>query len=111
PQIPCPLLAQLAPHGCLVLPMGEQALQSLVRLRRGATGLVEEYLGECRFVKLLGSYGWKDPESGAAAGGGGWGGGRVRDGLRGARRGAGPGWARGGRRTPRRSAPAGRRAA
>ena len=41
--------------------MGEEDLQSLVRLRRGAEGLVEEYLGECRFVKLLGSYGWEDP--------------------------------------------------
>jgi len=61
PQIPRPLLAQLAPRGCLVLPMGEQALQSLVRLRRGSSGLIEEYLGECRFVKLFGSYGWKDP--------------------------------------------------
>jgi len=60
PQIPRPLIAQLAPHGCLVLPMGEEDLQSLVRLRRGAEGLVEEYLGECRFVKLLGSYGWED---------------------------------------------------
>ena len=61
PQIPRPLIAQLAPHGCLVLPMGEEDLQSLVRLRRGREGLVEEYLGECRFVKLLGSYGWEDP--------------------------------------------------
>ena len=60
PQIPRPLIKQLAPHGCLVLPMGEEDLQSLVRLRRGAEGLVEEYLGECRFVKLLGSYGWED---------------------------------------------------
>jgi len=45
PQIPRPLIAQLAPHGCLVLPMGEEDLQSLVRLRRGREGLVEEYLG------------------------------------------------------------------
>jgi protein-L-isoaspartate(D-aspartate) O-methyltransferase len=61
PQIPRPLLDQLAPNGRLVLPMGEDELQSLVRLRRGPTGLVEEYLGECRFVKLRGSYGWDEP--------------------------------------------------
>jgi protein-L-isoaspartate(D-aspartate) O-methyltransferase len=60
PQIPRPLLDQLGPQGRLVLPMGEDELQSLVRLRRGAMGLVEEYLGECRFVKLRGRYGWDD---------------------------------------------------
>lgn len=60
PQIPRPLLEQLGPQGRLVLPMGEDELQSLVRLRRGAMGLVEEYLGECRFVKLRGSYGWDE---------------------------------------------------
>jgi hypothetical protein len=40
--------------------MGEDELQSLVRLRRGGDRLVEEYLGECRFVKLRGSYGWDE---------------------------------------------------
>jgi protein-L-isoaspartate(D-aspartate) O-methyltransferase len=61
PQIPRPLLEQLAPDGRLVLPMGDDELQTLVRIRRGPQGLVEEYLGECRFVKLLGSYGWEEP--------------------------------------------------
>ncbi|HUE29327.1 MAG TPA: protein-L-isoaspartate(D-aspartate) O-methyltransferase [Verrucomicrobiae bacterium] len=61
PQIPRPLVEQLGERGRLVLPMGEDELQTLVRLRRGPTGLVEEYLGECRFVKLLGSYGWEEP--------------------------------------------------
>ena len=60
PQIPRPLIEQLAPHGRLVLPMGEDELQTLVRLRRGCDGLVEEYFGECRFVKLLGSHGWEE---------------------------------------------------
>jgi protein-L-isoaspartate(D-aspartate) O-methyltransferase len=61
PQIPRPLLAQLTPEGCLVLPMGEEELQTLVRLRRGPEGFAEEYLGECRFVKLHGTYGWEEP--------------------------------------------------
>ena len=61
PQIPRPLIEQLGERGRLVLPMGEDELQTLVRLRRGPEGLVEEYLGECRFVKLLGSYGWEEP--------------------------------------------------
>jgi protein-L-isoaspartate(D-aspartate) O-methyltransferase len=60
PQIPRPLLEQLG-GGCLVLPMGDDELQTLVRIRRGPDGLIEEYLGECRFVKLLGSYGWEEP--------------------------------------------------
>jgi hypothetical protein len=41
--------------------MGEEELQTLVRIRRGASGIVEEYLGECRFVKLFGSQGWEEP--------------------------------------------------
>jgi protein-L-isoaspartate(D-aspartate) O-methyltransferase len=60
PQIPRPLVAQLVPGGSLVLPIGEQDVQTLVRLRRGEQGLIEHYLGECRFVKLHGAYGWED---------------------------------------------------
>ena len=60
PQIPRPLVAQLAPSGSLVLPIGEHDVQTLVRLRRGEQGLIEHYLGECRFVKLHGAYGWED---------------------------------------------------
>jgi protein-L-isoaspartate(D-aspartate) O-methyltransferase len=60
PQIPRPVLDQLRPGGYLVLPMGEEDLQSLVRIQRGKEGLKEEYLGECRFVKLKGIYGWKE---------------------------------------------------
>jgi protein-L-isoaspartate(D-aspartate) O-methyltransferase len=61
PQIPRPLLEELALGGCLVLPMGEEDVQTLVRLRRGPQGLTEEYLGDCRFVKLRGAYGWSEP--------------------------------------------------
>ena len=62
PTIPRPLLAQLASGGRLVLPIGEEELQTLVRLRRRPDGgLAEEYFGECRFVKLRGCYGWEEP--------------------------------------------------
>jgi len=61
PRIPRPLVEQLAPGACLVLPMGDDDVQTLVRIRRGAEGLSEEYLGECRFVKLFGGYGWEEP--------------------------------------------------
>jgi protein-L-isoaspartate(D-aspartate) O-methyltransferase len=60
PQIPRPLLEQLRPGGSLVLPIGEEQLQSLVRLRKTTDGIKEEYLGECRFVKLRGAYGWEE---------------------------------------------------
>ncbi len=60
PCIPRPLLEQLRPGGCMVFPMGEKDLQYLVRIRKERGGLREEYLGECRFVKLLGTYGWED---------------------------------------------------
>jgi protein-L-isoaspartate(D-aspartate) O-methyltransferase len=59
PCIPRPLLNQLKPDGCLVLPIGEEELQSLVRLRKKGERLEEEYLGECRFVKLIGTHGWE----------------------------------------------------
>ena len=61
PRIPRPLIEQLGPGGRLVLPMGEEELQGLVRIRRHADGIAEEYLGDCRFVKLRGSYGWEEP--------------------------------------------------
>jgi hypothetical protein len=40
--------------------MGEEVLQALVRIRREKGGLREEYLAECRFVKLMGTYGWEN---------------------------------------------------
>ncbi|MGH7825727.1 MAG: protein-L-isoaspartate(D-aspartate) O-methyltransferase [Candidatus Binatia bacterium] len=60
PQIPRPLIEQLHPNGIFILPMGEEQLQSLVRLRKSKDGIREEYLGECRFVKLRGAYGWEE---------------------------------------------------
>jgi protein-L-isoaspartate(D-aspartate) O-methyltransferase len=59
PCIPRPLLGQLRTPGYLVLPMGEKELQTLVRIRKDREGIREEYLGECRFVKLMGEYGWE----------------------------------------------------
>ena len=59
PGIPRPLLDQLRPGGCLVVPMGEEELQTLARIHKGeGGGYREECLTECRFVKLMGRYGW-----------------------------------------------------
>ncbi len=59
PCLPRPLLSQLIPGGRLVLPMGEEELQTLVKVSKEPSGLREEYFGECRFVKLRGRYGWE----------------------------------------------------
>jgi len=60
PCLPRPLLSQLRLGGRLVIPMGEEDLQTLVRVWREPTGIREEYFGECRFVKLHGAYGWEN---------------------------------------------------
>jgi protein-L-isoaspartate(D-aspartate) O-methyltransferase len=60
PAIPRPLLAQLAPGARLVLPLGGDDVQSLVAIRREDDRLVEEVLGECRFVRLVGAHGWEE---------------------------------------------------
>lgn len=58
PELPRPLLDQLAVGGRMVIPLGDEQSQVLKRLRRTATGLAEERLGDCRFVKLWGKFGW-----------------------------------------------------
>jgi len=59
PDVPAPLLEQLAPGGRLVGPFGPRDDQRLVRVRRShAGGLQREVLGPCRFVDLIGEHGW-----------------------------------------------------
>ncbi|MGH7934941.1 MAG: protein-L-isoaspartate(D-aspartate) O-methyltransferase [Candidatus Binataceae bacterium] len=60
PGIVRPLLDQLAPGGRLVAPIGEDELQTLVRIGRVNGSWQEEYFGECKFVKMAGKYGFKD---------------------------------------------------
>lgn len=56
PEVPEPLLDQLAPGGRLVIPLGDPWKdQELVRLERRAGGaVVRESLGHVRFVPLIG---------------------------------------------------------
>jgi len=63
PCLPRPLLNQLRLGGRLVVPMGEEELQTLVRVWKEPQGFREEYFGECRFVKLSGAYGWESYQS------------------------------------------------
>jgi protein-L-isoaspartate(D-aspartate) O-methyltransferase len=59
PAPPKSLLQQLAIGGRIVLPVGDDHAQHLVRLvRRDATTYVQTDLGEVRFVPLVGAEGW-----------------------------------------------------
>ena len=60
PGIARPLLDQLAPKGRLIAPIGEDELQTLVRISRHDGSWHEEYFGECRFVRMAGKYGFPD---------------------------------------------------
>ena len=60
PALPQPLPGQLAMGGRLVIPLGDEQYQVLKRFRRTESGIEEEDLGECRFVKLKGKFGWID---------------------------------------------------
>jgi protein-L-isoaspartate(D-aspartate) O-methyltransferase len=60
PGIARPLLDQLAPGGRLIAPIGEDELQTLVRISRQDGAWREEYFGECRFVPMAGKYGFAE---------------------------------------------------
>jgi protein-L-isoaspartate(D-aspartate) O-methyltransferase len=59
PEVPRPLLEQLRVGGRLVVPVGPDDAQELLRIRRDEEGFREEALGDCRFVKLIGRHGWE----------------------------------------------------
>jgi protein-L-isoaspartate(D-aspartate) O-methyltransferase len=59
PTVPPPLLAQLRPGGRIVIPVGSRDAQELLLVRLRADGGTDETsLGECRFVPLLGPFGF-----------------------------------------------------
>lgn len=59
PDIPEVLVNQLAVHGRLVIPVGDQYSQSLIKLYKDEGGVRKTNLGGCRFVKLVGECGWR----------------------------------------------------
>jgi protein-L-isoaspartate(D-aspartate) O-methyltransferase len=58
PKVPRPLTEQLALGGRLVIPVGDMWSQTLTCVRKTESGLKFEYHGGCRFVRLIGKYGW-----------------------------------------------------
>lgn len=59
PEIPAVLVNQLSMGGRMVIPVGNQHSQDLIRLVREKSGVQQTNLGGCRFVKLVGEHGWR----------------------------------------------------
>ncbi len=60
PDVPQPLVDHLAVKGRLVVPVGDEEGQDLMRYTKTEEGIKKENLGGCRFVKLIGKYGWNE---------------------------------------------------
>lgn len=60
PEIPNLLVSQLAVGGRMVIPVGNRYSQDLVKLHKNEHGIHKTNLGGCRFVKLVGEYGWRE---------------------------------------------------
>ena len=61
PDLPDHLVDQLNIGGRLVIPVGSQRDQVLVRVLKDTDGtVIREESANCRFVKLIGKFGWSD---------------------------------------------------
>jgi protein-L-isoaspartate(D-aspartate) O-methyltransferase len=60
PSIPPPLLDQLAEGGRLIIPVGASDRQELRRVSKTRGRTSEQFLYDCRFVPLIGRYGWPE---------------------------------------------------
>jgi protein-L-isoaspartate(D-aspartate) O-methyltransferase len=68
PAVPPPLVEQLARGGRLVIPVGPAEQQNLLRLVRHEQGVSQQPLYACRFVPLIGRYGWSSDAQEATSG-------------------------------------------
>jgi protein-L-isoaspartate(D-aspartate) O-methyltransferase len=59
PKIPAAYTGQLADGGRLVIPVGGEATQELLVVKRNGAEFTKRTAGGCRFVKLIGENGWK----------------------------------------------------
>jgi protein-L-isoaspartate(D-aspartate) O-methyltransferase len=59
PEVPKTLCEQLKIGGRMVIPVGDEYSQILLKIVRKDTGYKKEDLGGVRFVKLIGDHGWK----------------------------------------------------
>jgi len=58
PQVPAPLIEELAENGRMVIPVGKSDRQMLTRIRKSGGQIVQEQLFLCQFVPLQGEHGW-----------------------------------------------------
>jgi protein-L-isoaspartate(D-aspartate) O-methyltransferase len=58
PEVPQPLVDQLAPDGRMLVPVGSMAAQRLVLVTRTPEGTTRREITDCAFVPLLGRFGW-----------------------------------------------------
>ncbi len=59
PEVPTPLVEQLAEGGRMVIPLGDRDTQTLTLIRREPGGLRTSTLADVRFVPLLGEHGFQ----------------------------------------------------
>ncbi len=62
PKMPQPLVEQLAEGGFIVGPVGYSGIQELMVCEKKKGKLTERVACDCRFVKLLGKYGFEEAE-------------------------------------------------
>ncbi len=60
PDLPKPLIDQLADNGRMVIPIGDRYSQEMIKIIRKGKSLKQKNLGGCRFVNLIGIHGWQD---------------------------------------------------
>ena len=60
PKMPKPLIEQLAEGGLIVGPVGYVAVQRLIVCEKKKERIAERLICDCRFVKLLGKYGFEE---------------------------------------------------
>jgi len=63
PEVPQPLIEQLADGGILVAPVGGRDTQDLITLYKQGGSFIRESQGGVRFVPLIGHHGWEDKNS------------------------------------------------
>jgi protein-L-isoaspartate(D-aspartate) O-methyltransferase len=60
PEVPEPLVEQLAIGGRMLVPVGSREMQRLVKVTRTPHGYETEEVLDCTFVPLLGRFGWAE---------------------------------------------------
>jgi protein-L-isoaspartate(D-aspartate) O-methyltransferase len=59
PEVPAPLVEQLAPGGRMVIPLGDRSSQTLTLVERLGDGVRTSTVADVRFVPLVGEFGFR----------------------------------------------------